>query len=80
MHPKIFAGKLGGRERPLGRPRRRWESIKTDLKESTVLAPDRVQWRALVKTIMNRGDFIISRVFELLNNYQLLKKGCITRS
>jgi hypothetical protein len=48
-------------ERPLGRPRRRWEdNIKMDLTEIGVngakwirLAQDRVQWRAFVKTVMN---------------------------
>jgi hypothetical protein len=52
-----------GREekRPLGRPRRRWEdNIKMDLREIGIdatnwiqLARDRVQWRALVNTVMN---------------------------
>jgi hypothetical protein len=49
------------RERPLGRPRRRWEdNIKMDLREMgwsgmdwTDLAQDRDQWKALVNTVMN---------------------------
>jgi hypothetical protein len=60
---EVFTGFwLGGPEgkRPLGRPRRRWEdNIKTDLREIGIneanliqLAPDRVQWRAFVNTVM----------------------------
>jgi hypothetical protein len=49
------------RERPLGRPRRRWEfNIRMDLREIgrngmdwIDLAQDRDQWRALMNTIMN---------------------------
>jgi hypothetical protein len=48
--------------RPLGRPRRRWEdNIKLGLTEIGIdkvnwirLAQDRVQWRAFVNTVMNR--------------------------
>jgi hypothetical protein len=48
-------------ERPLRRPRRRWEdNIKMDLREIEIdganwiqLAQDRVQWQAFVNTIMN---------------------------
>jgi hypothetical protein len=48
-------------KRPLGRPRRRWvDNIKMDLREIgwngmnwIDLAQDRVQWRALVNTVMN---------------------------
>ena len=48
------------RERPLGRPRRRWEdNIKMDLEEVgrgyedwMGLAQDRDGWRALVSTVM----------------------------
>jgi len=47
--------------RPLGRPRSRWEdNIKMDLREIVIdganwirLAQDRVQWRSFVKTVMN---------------------------
>jgi hypothetical protein len=65
----IRAGRSGFRrdiygvlvERPLGRPRRRWEdNIKMDLKEIGIdvsnwirLAQDRVQWRAFVSTVTN---------------------------
>jgi len=55
-----FGGKLEG-ERPLGRPRRRWEdNIKMDLQEVKCggldwieLAQDRDRWRALVNVVMN---------------------------
>jgi hypothetical protein len=48
-------------ERPLGRPRRRWEdNIKMDLREIGIdganwiqLAQDRVRWRVYVNTVMN---------------------------
>jgi hypothetical protein len=47
--------------RPLGRPRRRWEdNIKMDLREIAIggtnwiqLSQDRVQWRAYVNKVMN---------------------------
>jgi hypothetical protein len=56
---RILAGKPEG-NRPLGRPRRRWEdNIKMDLREIgwvdmdwIDLAQDRDQWRALVRTVM----------------------------
>jgi hypothetical protein len=48
-------------ERPLGRPRRRWEdNIMLDLRNIGInganwihLAYDRIQWRAFVNTAMN---------------------------
>ena len=46
-------------KRALGKPRRRWEDIKMDLKKWigamnwTDLAPDRDRWRALVYAVMN---------------------------
>jgi hypothetical protein len=51
----------GGPERPLGRPKRRWEDkIKMDLWKIGIdeanwvrLAEDRVQLRAFVNTVMN---------------------------
>jgi hypothetical protein len=57
---RILVGRPEGK-RPLGRPRRRWEdNIKLDLREIGIdeanwirLVQDRVQWRALVKTVMN---------------------------
>jgi hypothetical protein len=57
---RILMGKPEG-NRPLGRPRRRWEdNIKMDLREIgwggvdwIDLAQDRDQWRALVNTVMN---------------------------
>jgi hypothetical protein len=49
------------RERPLGRPRRRWiDNIKMDLLEVRLsvvdwigLAQDKYRWRALVNSVMN---------------------------
>jgi hypothetical protein len=48
-------------KRPLGRPRRRWEdNVKMDLRDIGIdgtnwiqLAQDRVQWRAILSTVMN---------------------------
>jgi hypothetical protein len=45
----ILVGKPKGK-RPLGRPRRRVDNIKMDLRD---LVQDRDQWRALVNTAMN---------------------------
>jgi hypothetical protein len=48
------------RKKPLGRPKRRWEDIRMDLREIgwggmdwIDLAQVRDQWRALVNTVMN---------------------------
>ena len=59
---KVLVGKREG-QRPLGRPRRRWEdNNKMDLEEVGKgcgdwmdLAQDRDRWRALVSTVMNFG-------------------------
>ena len=59
---KVLVGKPEG-QRPLGRPRRRWEDhIKMDIEEVgrgcgdwMELAKDRDSWRALVSTVMNSG-------------------------
>jgi hypothetical protein len=56
----VLVGRPEG-NRPLGRPRRRWEdNIKMDLSEIGIdganwiqVAQDRVQWRAFVKMVMN---------------------------
>jgi hypothetical protein len=56
----ILVGRSEG-QRPLGRPRHRWEdNIKMDLREIVIdganwirLALDRVQWRAFVNTVIN---------------------------
>jgi hypothetical protein len=54
-----LVGRPEGR-RPLGRPRRRWEDIKMDLRETEFgdvdcihSSQDRDRWRALVNTVMN---------------------------
>ena len=65
MCTRFLVGKPEG-ERPLGRPRRRWEdNIKMDLEEVgrscgdwMGLAQDRVRWRAFVSTVMNFGEFL----------------------
>jgi hypothetical protein len=57
---RVLVGSPVG-ERPLGRPRLRWEyNIKLDLREIRVngenwiqLAQDRVQWRTFMNTVMN---------------------------
>jgi hypothetical protein len=55
---RILMGKPEGK-RPFGRPRRRWEDIRMDLREIgwgsvdwTQLAQDRDRWRALVNTVI----------------------------
>jgi len=56
---RVLVGKHAG-ERPLGRPRHRWDdNIKMDLREVggggdwMELAQDRDRWRALMNTVMN---------------------------
>ena len=61
MHRVLVGKPEGERERPLGRPRRRWEdNFKMDLQEVgggcwdwMELAQDRDIWRALVSTVRN---------------------------
>jgi hypothetical protein len=56
----VLVGRPEG-NRPLGRPRRRWEdNIKMNLREIGIdglnwnqLGLDRIQWRACVNTVMN---------------------------
>jgi hypothetical protein len=56
----VLVGRPEG-NRPLGRPRRRWEdNIKTDLREIGIdganmirLAQERVQWSDFASTVMN---------------------------
>ncbi|KAJ4428817.1 hypothetical protein ANN_25810 [Periplaneta americana] len=56
---RVLVGRPEGK-RPLGKPRRRWEDIKTDLRQVGYddgdwinLAQDRDQWRAYVRAAMN---------------------------
>ena len=56
---RVLVGKPEGR-RPLGRPRRRWVDIRTDLQEVGCgyidwigLAQDRDRWRTLMSAVMN---------------------------
>jgi hypothetical protein len=57
---RLLIGRPEGK-RPLGRPRHRWEdNIKMDIREIGInganwiqLTQDRVQWQALVNTVMN---------------------------
>jgi hypothetical protein len=56
---RVLVGKLE-EERPMGRPRRRWVDIRTDLQEVGCvymdwigLAQDRDRWRMLVSEVMN---------------------------
>ena len=56
---KILTGIPAGK-RPLGRPRRRWDNTRMDLKEIGInmrnwvdLAQERAYWRALVKVTLN---------------------------
>jgi hypothetical protein len=70
---RVLVGKPYG-QRPLGRPRRRWEdSFKMDIQEVGCggmewieLARDRDRWRALVNSVMNlrfqlnMGNFVTS--------------------
>jgi hypothetical protein len=67
---RVLVGRPEGK-RPLGRPRHRWEdNIKMDPSEIEIdganwirLAQDRVQWRALVNTVVNLLDPQESRIF-----------------
>jgi len=56
---RVVVGKTEGK-RPLGRPRRGWVDIRSDLQEVGcvymdwfVLAQDRDRWRMLVSAVMN---------------------------
>jgi hypothetical protein len=85
---KILVGKP---ERPLGRPRRRWEdNNKMDLREISWdcmdwvdVAHDRDQWRALVNTVIKlQGSKKCWEVLKWLHNWRLLKKGsapCVSK-
>jgi hypothetical protein len=65
---RILVGKAE-EKRLIGRPRRRWvENIKMDLREigwsgidKILLAQDKDQWRAFVKTVMNLSKDILIR-------------------
>jgi hypothetical protein len=56
---RVLVGKPEGK-RPLGRPRRRWVDIRTDMQEVGCgymdwngLAQDRDRWRTFVSAVMN---------------------------
>jgi hypothetical protein len=58
---RFLVGKAEGK-RPLGRPRRRWVDIRTDLQDVGCgymdwigLAQERDRWRTLVSAVMNLG-------------------------
>jgi hypothetical protein len=78
-----LVGKPEGK-RPVGRHRRRWEdNIKMDLRQIgwggmdwNNLAPDRVQWRGVVNTVMNlQVPKIFGKFFIKLSDWWFLKKG-----
>ncbi|KAJ4444123.1 hypothetical protein ANN_05912 [Periplaneta americana] len=67
---RVLVGRPKGK-RPLGRPRRRWEDIKMDLREVGYddrdwinLAQDRDQWRAYMRAAMNlRIQLLMNQAF-----------------
>jgi hypothetical protein len=70
---RILVGKVEGK-RPLGRPRRGWvDNIKIDVREKGCndmgwidLAQNNVQWRVLMKTVMNEPSIYLSMVLQSL--------------
>ncbi|KAJ4450395.1 hypothetical protein ANN_01819 [Periplaneta americana] len=82
---RVLVGRPEG-ERPLGRPRRRWEdNIKMDLREVEYddrdwinLAQDRDQWRAYLRATMNLrfitplAERLEHRLFTLITGVQIL--------
>jgi hypothetical protein len=61
MHTVFWLENLKGRNRPLGKPRRRWEDnirihfreVEWEGLEWINVAQDMDQWRAIVSTVMN---------------------------
>ena len=83
-----LVGRPGGK-RPLGKPRRKWEDIKTDLqkvgwkgKKWIDLAQDRDRWRAFVNAAMklrvpqSAGNFLTTRGPANFSGMTLLRGVC----
>jgi hypothetical protein len=80
-HVQVFVGKPDGKS-PLGRPWCRWrDNVKIDLQKVGCggmgwigLAQERARWRALVNTVMNINNAVIS---DRLNVYVRLTMAIV---